>query len=469
MLDRIAKPMFIRILMIILSALLAFISYLIIYILIGLRRVTGLDGLYPFFNIFKITPIFMILILIASVVVAVLGIHRYRRVKQDTYSLINAIVSILYIIILLINVSFFMKVGRIVPKDDIYSLKTLFNGQSLFGFRILFVLSSILVLYNLFILLLATKVIRLSIFIPDHIANTREVRVGNKVLTNTQAAGDETRLYLLSLSKKSFFKSVNGLIVLFTSAAIVITFFGYTLYDRYIVCDPVDLGSQIEINPNYNVESGKGKLLPAEISNKNTYKGKSKEAKAYIDALIDNPENYEISKQTHLKNGDEITVTVKYDEQRCDDLHIRVSNNKYTTKPLKGFIDEFKNGKAVADTKNVLATAKQTCDERMQAQYKGKKYTIKYDSAWLCKYQGNHNDAIVLIYRVENKGKVFYVDVYSYENIMTNYTDDFHGYIINPMVKDKKTVTTSKEARSLVREGHISDDLDQADQTYLID
>ncbi len=469
MLDRIAKPMFIRILMIIVSALLAFMSYLIIYILIGIRRVTGLDGLYPFYNIFKVTPVIAIVTTIASVVIVILGYHRFKRVKQDTYSLINALSAVIYLILLLINIPFFRKVGQIVAKDDIYSLKTLFNGQGVFSFRVLFVISMVLVIYNVVILLIALKVIRLSIFIPDHISNTKEVRVGDKVLTNTQAVGEETRLYLLNLNKTNFFKTANGLVVLFTAIAIVVTFVGYTFYDRYIVCDAVDLGSHIGINPNYNVESGKGKLLTTEITNKLVYKGKSKEAKAYLEDLIDNPDNYTISKSNHLKNGDFVTITVNYDEQRCDDLHIRVTNNK-VTRPIKGFISEFKNGKEVAHTKNVLAMIKRSGDERMNETYKGKKYTIKFDSAWLCRYNGSNNDAIVLIYRVENKGNVSYVNVYSTENITTNYVEDIHTYTTpEKMLSGKKAVTTSKQARSLVSDGKISETLDNADQTYLID
>ena len=259
-LDRIAKPMFIRILMIIDSVFVACTSYLIIYILKGFRNVSTLEGLRPFYTIFQKSPMFVTILIILSLIIAFLGLYRYFRVKQDTFSLINGLSSLVYIVLFVIERDFFEKILSIKASDDIYALKDLFNLSSTMIFRLLFVLSIVLVLYNIVVLLMAKKIIRANVFVPDHIANSREVKIGDQVYTNTQIMGDSTRMYVNS-PKVHFFRTANGLVLMTIIVAVAIAFVGYTAYDQFIVCEAVNIGSNINIKYNKNVDSGDGTLL----------------------------------------------------------------------------------------------------------------------------------------------------------------------------------------------------------------
>lgn len=463
--NRIAKPMFIRILMIVTSFILALTSYLMIYILTGLRNVTNLDSLNPFYSFFQKTPVIVLIIGIFLLIVAVLGFYRFVKVRQDTYSFTNSLAAVFDLVLLGISYAFFQKIQKITSSDDIYSLKDLFNTQSSLVFRVLFVFSIVMMLYNIFILLLAKKVIRLNVFIPDHIANSRDVRIGGHVLKSHY--GDETRIYM-NTPKVHFFQTANGILIVILALSLVVVTIGYTMYNRFILCDPVNLGKYITITPNFSVNSGQGKILPAQIGNKLVFKGKSKAARQYLKNLILDTDNYQISKSDHIKNGDVITIKVKYDRQRCDDLHIRVVNNTRKFK-LEGFIHEYKNGAEVAKTPATAKMIKNQANQLIRSQLSGS--TVYYDSTWLCKYK-NQPDYIVVLYRVSDQQGTHYVSVFSNQNINSNYNSETHVYegpqkLINN--ETNEDISDATEAHKYMKNGIIISSIDQTSDTSLIE
>lgn len=453
-LDRIAKPMFIRILMIIDSVFVACTSYLIIYILKGFRNVSTLEGLRPFYTIFQKSPMFVTILIILSLIIAFLGLYRYFRVKQDTFSLINGLSSLVYIVLFVIERDFFEKILSIKASDDIYALKDLFNLSSTMIFRLLFVLSIVLVLYNIVVLLMAKKIIRANVFVPDHIANSREVKIGDQVYTNTQIMGDSTRMYVNS-PKVHFFRTANGLVLMTIIVAVAIAFVGYTAYDQFIVCEAVNIGSNINIKYNKNVDSGDGTLLKSEITNKTLYGVKNKQARIYLKNLAENKDNYTISKSHHLKNNDEVTIALHFDRQRCNDLHIRIVNNTKTIK-VNGFIRKFKNGDELSHNKKLLTQIFNEGKMQMNTQKNVYSYTsYRFDSAWLCKYKKGP-DAIALIYQTSDDSGTAYKCVYTSQGVKTNYLSEIHAYEGPRPLTNKTTreeVTTSDDARALMKNG----------------
>lgn len=463
--NRIAKPMLIRILMIVNSFILSLVSYLIIYILTGLRNVTNLESLNPFYSFFLKVPVVMMGIIVLSAIICILGFYRFMKVKQDTYSLTNSLAALFDIVLLVLSYSFLQKVQKITSSDDIYSLKDMFNTQSSLIFRVLFVFSIVMIIYNVFILLLAKKIIRINVFIPDHIANSRDVRIGGRVLKSHY--GDETRMYM-NAPKEHFLQSANGILILILGLSLIIVTMGYAAYSRFILCDPVDLGKYVTLSPNFSVNSGQGKILSTQIGNKLVFKGKSKAANQYLKNLITDTDNYQISKTSHIKNGDVITVKVKYDRQRCDDLHIRVVNNIKKFK-LEGFIHEYKNGAEVAKNPTTDKLIKTQANQLIRSQLTGS--TVYYDSTWLCKYK-KAPDYIVVLYRVSDQQGTHYVSVFSNQNINSNYDSETHVYEGPQKLMNNKTnedISESSEAHKYMKNGIIISSIDQTSDTSLIE
>lgn len=451
--------------MIVNSLILTLTSYLVIYILIGLRNVTNLESLNPFYSFFLKVPVAIIVIGILSAIIGVLGFYRFMKVRQDTYSLTNSLAAIFDIALLAVSYPFFQKIQKITSSDDIYSLKDLFNTQSSLIFRVLFVFSIVMMIYNVLILLLAKKVIRVNVFIPDHIANSRDVKVGGRVLKSHY--GDETRMYM-NAPKVRFFQTANGVMILVLGLSLIIVTLGYTAYNRFVVCDPVDLGKYMTLSPNFSVNSGQGKILSTQIGNKLVFKGKNKSAKQYLKNLITDTDNYQVSKTSHIKNGDVITVKVKYDRQRCDDLHIRVVNNTKKFK-IEGFIHEYKNGAEVANTPATVKLIKTQANQLIRSQLSGS--TVYYDSTWLCKYK-NQPDYIVVLYRVSDQQGTHYVSVFCNQNINSNYNSETHVYegpqkLINNETNEE--ISESSEAHKYMKNGIIISSIDQTSDTSLIE
>lgn len=412
------------------------------------NEITSLMG-----SVITIFQIIFYLFIILSLATAILsGIYFFKKNKQEYVILGELVFSTINTILLLLSMSginAIIKMVKLATTGD-YSAFASFDYASMISsitsaasnLKYFVYVSIILFIFNIFVLLVAKKVIHINNFtfsfdenpnvVPQQQNPQTETTETVEATNTTENEANETVTANATVNDtvnqttnnnqpsfdiekvKNFFKTKNGKITLGVGAAVIISFAGYKIYDNFFNFTKIDLAKNI--TADFEGKDGNGY-----ITNVKTNIDYDKNNEVLADFINFTYPDYDYS--STLSNGDKVTITVKYSEETAKNNKIKVTNNSKTL-TVKGLTERYKNASKLP--KKLVTQLTEEADKNIKKKYSDRQsytYNCEFDSMWFGKNDEDYDrDGVYAVYKItetytpsyggEPRVEAYYVSTY---------------------------------------------------------
>lgn len=413
-----------------------------------MKQEDGLETLKGVFQLLQVVPFLYYVLFIFAIIILVFAIYRFLRNFKGKVHLLYSVglgISVYSIYQFHDIIDLIKQAGKYASQAQSEGLESLFrNDYSDSISTVSNIVSSASSYKTTAIILVIVTVALLIISILSKMQDDNKITVSPWIaMESTQESAPRDMSYLTNaiVSPKNK-RILIGILVL------VLCIGGFTVWDKYLNRTDVDVLKNVKLE--YDGISGEADADIA--SNKISYKGDDDEVKEFLNNNI----TYSLSKDSGIKNGDTITVTAGYNEDRAKELKLNLKDTKKKIK-VSGLDHRFDQAGDIPS--EMLSTLRNDADEETNNYYEDDDYStyqVTYINSWFIKDEDSYSgDKYVACYKIdETESSVWDSSTtnssffaYAYVgNLNSAYSSDDSSWNVSSIQDD--SVTSSKQLQS---------------------